>query len=384
MVPMPLLGDEQAIGVRGLLLSETSVRAIEAFPQKDDARNRVFEDAKLSTCNFIAAKTKDDAEFRSRVHPGNRIDPRSPSLLIRRSSVKLYDPENHPIVACSQEDWDLAVKIMSSGRMRRFGEYATAYQGEVNETTDGKKGNISTSPSDGPQILRGSNVCLYMLRGASQGEPIYLRMEKYLKDKRAHAKAWHYRQNRAVFQRNSPQNNFRRLIACQIPSGHFCCDTISYFPESESRLPLPLIVGLFNSKLLDWYFRLGSTNSKVNDYQVRILPVPFFSFQSRAKGLVQEFTESVEREELGDSIGLLSPYLEEPPFATEIMDCIVYLVKGICEMEASRGDIARTERSALNVRARPYQELIDAIIFRLAGLTDAEAEGLEQRLSKML
>ena len=36
-------------------------------------------------------------------------------------------------------------------------------------------------------------------------------MEKYLKDKRAHAKAWHYRQNRAVFQRESPQNNFRRL-----------------------------------------------------------------------------------------------------------------------------------------------------------------------------
>ncbi len=53
-------------------------------------------------------------------------------------------------------------------------------------------------------------------------------------------------------------------------------------------------------------------------------------------------------------------------------------------MEASRGDIARTEGSALNVRARPYQKLIDAIIFRLAGLTDAEAEGLEQRLSKML
>ena len=87
---------------------------------------------------------------------------------------------------------------------------------------------------------------------------------------------------------------------------------------------------------------------------------------------------------MGDSIGLLSSYLEEPPFATEIMDCIVYLVKVICEMEASRGDIARAERSALDVRARPSRELLDAIIFRLAGLTDPQAEGLEQRLSKML
>ena len=82
---------------------------------------------------------------------------------------------------------------------------------------------------------------------------------------------------------------------------------------------------------------------------------------------------------------LLSPYLEEPPFATEIMDCIVYLVKGICEMEASRGDIARHRAISLSTsEPGPTKNLIDAIIFRLAGLTDAEAEGLEQRLSKML
>ena len=136
-----------------------------------EARDGRLRQGHLPVCNpsVNRAKTKDDAEFRSRVHPANRIDPRSPSLLIRRSSVKLYDPENQPIVACSQEDWDLAVKIMSSGRMRRFGECATAYQGEVNETTDGKKGNISTSPSDGPQILRGSNVCLYYVARSVAG-----------------------------------------------------------------------------------------------------------------------------------------------------------------------------------------------------------------------
>ncbi|MBV8235166.1 MAG: N-6 DNA methylase, partial [Acidimicrobiia bacterium] len=140
IIPMALLGDDQAVGIRKMLLSETSLRAVEAFPQKDNPRNRVFEDAKLSTCVFISAKTAENAEFRSRVHPGKDIEPSSPSLLIRRIDVELYAPENQPIVACSQEDWDLAVRIMSSGRMRRLGEYATAYQGEVNETTDGKRG----------------------------------------------------------------------------------------------------------------------------------------------------------------------------------------------------------------------------------------------------
>lgn len=48
------------------------------------------------------------------------------------------------------------------------------------------------------------------------------------------------------------------------------------------------------------------------------------------------------------------------------------------------GDIARTDRSALDPKAQPLRELLDRIIFRMAGLTDAESAALEQRLAKML
>ena len=47
-------------------------------------------------------------------------------------------------------------------------------------------------------------------------------------------------------------------------------------------------------------------------------------------------------------------------------------------------DIARTKRSALASEAQPYQDLIDRILYRLAGLMDAEAQGLEKRLEAML
>src|SRR5262249_51352227 len=157
----------------------------------------------------------------------------SPSLVLRRRAVRLYDPENQPIVACSQADWDLAVKIMSSGRMKRLGEVFTAYQGGVNETTDGDKRHVSTAANDGPRILRGSNICLYVLRPASQGEPIFLHREKYLEGKKPTAKAWHHRQARIGLQESCPQNNFRRLIACLIPAGHFCNHKINYFPEQD-------------------------------------------------------------------------------------------------------------------------------------------------------
>ena len=113
------------------------MRAVEAFPQKDDPSSRVFPEAKLSTCVFVSAKSAGKPPFRSRVHPGKDILERSPSVMLRPDDIGLYDPENRPILACSQDDWDLAVRVMGSRRMTRLGESCQACQGEVNETTDG-------------------------------------------------------------------------------------------------------------------------------------------------------------------------------------------------------------------------------------------------------
>lgn len=47
-----------------------------------------------------------------------------------------------------------------------------------------------------------------------------------------------------------------------------------------------------------------------------------------------------------------------------------------------RGAIARPARSA--VAAQPYQDLIDALFFGLAGLTGDEVKALAVRYAKML
>jgi hypothetical protein len=384
IVPMPLLGDEQAAGVRKLLLADTALSFVEAFPQKDDPRNRVFEDAKLSTCVFVTRRSTDDLPIRIRVHPGKDIREDSPSLAMRRADVKLYDAENQPIVACSQEDWNLATKIMASGRMARLGEFCKAYQGEVNETTDGAKGNLSDSHKDGPQVLRGSNVCLYILRPPSQGEAIYLRRTRYLKGKKSGAKAWHHQHRRVGVQESCPQNNFRRVIASLIPTDQFCNHKINYFPESESTHPLELLLAVLNSQLIDWYFRLGSANASVSHYQLYNLPAPLFASDSPCAKRVCSFTRMLAETDVARAFESISDLIAEPPFSVTVRDCVVATVNRIIDVERTRGDIARSERSALAPAAQPLQDLLDRIIYRMAGLTDNEAAGLEVRLETML
>ena len=67
-----------------------------------------------------------------------------------------------------------------------------------------------------------------------------------------------------------------------------------------------------------------------------------------------------------------------------VRDLIVELVHRITPIEAGRGDIARTDRSHLDPAAQPYQDLIDRLFYAMAGLTDDEAKGLEDRLARML
>jgi hypothetical protein len=270
--------------------------------------------------------------------------------------------------------------------MRRLKPYATAYQGEVNETTDAKKDNISYSAKDGPRILRGANLCLYVLRDSSQrqDEMMYLKKEKYLAGKKSDAKAWHHTQERVGLQESCPQNNFRRLIASSIPAGEFCNHKINYFPKSDCRIPLELLLGLLNSKLLDWYFRLGSTNASVSHYQLYNLPIPFFAERVPGDVTGQDFEEFIRKGQCADAFQAVEPLLSEEPFPFKIALSLIRLVEEITRIEARRGTIARAERSALSPEAQPFQDLLDKILFRLAGLTEVEIERLERRLGKML
>jgi type I restriction-modification system DNA methylase subunit len=385
ITPMPLLGDEQAVGIRKAIFKQGAFTAVEAFPQKDNPIKRVFRDAKLSTTigivRRIAGKEAQQTQFVARVHPANVISEASPSLKLTASDVSLYDPSNLTVVSCSQADWNLAVRVMQSGRFQRLGNACTSYQGEVNEKTDANF--HSGNSQDGQLVLRGSNVTLYLLRTASQGEPRYLDAGAFLGSKGANTKVHHSKQERIGFQRSSPQNTFRRIVACPIPAGEFCFDTISYVPYSECRIPPLLLLALLNSKLLDWYFRLGSTNSKVNEYQFNNLPCPVFGTgdELNPRGLT---LEAVQEGHLADAFDMLAPAMQTAPFSRGVSDAIVLATRRIIEEEKGRGEISRHERSALTEEAQPYQEFIDRILFAMAGTTETEAAELVGRLAAMM
>jgi hypothetical protein len=87
---------------------------------------------------------------------------------------------------------------------------------------------------------------------------------------------------------------------------------------------------------------------------------------------------------LDDAFAVLTPALANPPFPLAVQDVLVELGRRIIATEQGRDEIARTDRSALAPAAQPLQDLIDRLLYAMAGLTATESAGLETRLAAML
>ncbi len=381
IVPMSLLGDTQATGIRKKLLQETGLARVEAFPQKDDPTDRVFPEAKLATTIFVTSSRPDESSFIVRTHPGGQLISSSPCLESSADDILRFDAADAAIPSCPQRDWDIAVRIMDNESITTMSEARVkSYQGEVNETNERERGAITDCASD-PLVLHGSNITMYSVRSASQGEDIHLDVGKFLSGKSQGSKAYAFRTERVGFQRSSPQNNFRRIIASRIPEDNFCLDTVSYVPEQSSGIGLDLLLAFLNSKILDWFFRLRSTNSKVNEYQFNTLPMPTF----------QESDDAIEWESLFDQQqwdtlreALCGVVVHPGVVSASISNALARLCRYIQEVEGSRVLASRSERSSLAPESQKAQRVIDAVLYRCYGLDEAEASYIELRLEEML
>src|SRR5262249_22786371 len=121
-------------------------------------------------------------------------------------------------------------------------------------------------------------------------------------------------------------------------------------------------------------------------YQLYNLPCPPFSTSPTSKEaqLQKRAKAAVSSGRPEEALELLRPLLAQPPFSPAIRQVIVAAVQQIMMYESERGEIARTERSALAPPAQPYQDLIDQLFFGMAGLTAEEVEALKDRYEKML
>jgi len=275
IVPMSLLGDQFTASLRRRLLTEGWLRQIEAFPQKDDPHNRVFFDAKLSTCVYVAEKWRDtEHPIRIRTFPGKSLLDVFKQCLITLQDIQSLEPHGLSLPAIGDQELVRWKGLTSYPRVAQWKDAAHCYLGEL--MTNASNAHLTSDKPVGPQLLRGANINYYVLLDEpKQGEPLYLKERQYLKEYAEDIRSQHHLSPRIGFQESSPIDNWRRLIGCRIPEGHYCVHKIRYFTP-DAKYHLDTLLAIFNSRVTEWRFGLTSTNNSVNAYEIDALPLPCF------------------------------------------------------------------------------------------------------------
>ena len=125
----------------------------------------------------------------------------------------------------------------------------------------------------------------------------------------------------------------------------------------------------------------SSTNSTINEYQFNQLPIPDVS-----KDLADiDGCSLLDAGKWSDLSNLLLSTFNEPGvMPKDVGEVIAEMCRRIQETEARRVLKNRSERSRLAPESQPIQDAIDKVLFRCYGLSDDDAQYIENRLKEML
>lgn len=260
------LADKQAENLRKYIFSNSEFITIDSFPERDNKKKRVFESAKMSVCIVFIRNCFSDSLFY--VNFWNDKDKTSGiCTAFTPNDIKMIDSSSMTIPRIKKEFKELIIKIKNLKEVIKV----KCYQGELNMTVHRP---YFTMDSSFPKVLKGASIQRYFYtEDMSQGVVEYVNEKKYLKDFKKSEKAYHHESERIAMQGMTGANDKIRLVSTILPSNIYLAHSCNYI-LSDKSYNLKYILGILNSKIMNWYFRCFSTNSNVNSYEVEQLPIP--------------------------------------------------------------------------------------------------------------
>ena len=124
--------------LRKYLLQNYKILNIEAFPERDNAKKRVFEAVKMSVCILNLHSQKSTDKF-LRIHSDRFVNIENEKVILDIEDISLIDKANYAIPLLRERDLNLIRKIYwkSSVRMVDLGH---CYTGEIDLTANKKLG----------------------------------------------------------------------------------------------------------------------------------------------------------------------------------------------------------------------------------------------------
>ena len=311
------------------------------------------------------------------------------TTLVRRRCLERFWPQSIPFAGLSGEEESLLRRLDDAPWVCPLSEVA---DGAIGEANSGYHKAFMVDEETGYPLIRGIHVTPYRLKWSGARKSC-LDHDGFLASLSPAAREnLKWGKTRIVKQAVSNLSHPKRIIAAIAPPGVFLADSTDYFvarPPYDPRY----VLALLNSRTLpEWLFRKVSTNNNVNLYQVRDLPVPRVRFitpepeRTRAveEGwtLLQKADYPSHAEEWNE---WLTSWLQtedsgECGVSDVAHDLLVRLAQEMIDLKKRESERILEEAGEVIARRCKVELWIDALIWRMYGLTDMESEMIRSTL----
>lgn len=270
IVQSSLMCDESAAYTRKLLLDETILEHVIEFPERAKSREaQVFSSVTQGTCIYQFIKKIPQESNYVRISTGN--DAHSIEHLeyvpISLITIRNMYPDLFCIPLIKPGAVSILEKIASNNAIKPLKELVVNMsQGDLNLSTHSDR--FSKVPS-AVSLLRGRHVSRYIIR--------YDKITEFCDEDFRQAKA-NFNLDNSLLISQEVMNALapRRLnfALIETPPRAFLCGHTLNKTILKDQTQSKVLLAILNSKLLDWIFRITSTNTHIPGYQLKQLPIP--------------------------------------------------------------------------------------------------------------
>ena len=270
IIPITLLNDKQSELLRKRIINKYKLFKIYIIPEK----NEFFPDISQAFCFFALDKKEPGNIIRINPKVVSQNDFANEGVEVNIDHIEKIS-ETAPIVIESEIGWKILQKLNAFPKLRSLASVCNA-RGELDLTLD--KGFITKERTSLP-LLRGNNISEFSY---TLGE--FFTDEKFMK--KTAEKNKYISRERLVCQQISNIHLEKRLKFTKIPENIVLGNSCNFLTFDESlfgnqEVGLDYLLGVLNSMLLNWRFKITNSNNHISNYELAELPIALPSISNR-------------------------------------------------------------------------------------------------------
>ena len=266
IVQSSLMCDLSAAGTRQLLLNMTDLQQVVEFPaHAQSAKAQVFKSVSQGTCIYQFVKRKvEDLEVSISID--NDIFSIAVLKFVSVTRADIYElyPKLRYLPRIPLDGLPILKGILSNPQAKNLGNISSVKQGDINLTNS--SADFSEEKTD-TKLMRGDYVSRYHIA--------YDEADEYILEGKQEGKIfWNQKIQYLIAQQVTGAQAPRRLIFAlqNTKQAIVWGNSVSKLRPNDDE-QYKYLLGVLNSKLMDWVFRVTSSNNHVQSYELTSLPI---------------------------------------------------------------------------------------------------------------